>query len=198
MIVSRRTFMAHLAAAFGAASMPDLRKRIEDAGRPILLTPPARGETLHVHHGGYLTLGPEVLTDGDARPTWRAVLRLQGVAVDHPAALAAHMRQIWLTPGELDAPISDVCWPMVYDMHWSPAARAFNYLQRLNIGPSFNSGGRRSGALRFHEGDNHPGSSELWVDVADDLSASLLQARLIELGEPVGVIMETATIAADA
>jgi hypothetical protein len=56
---------------------------------------------------------------------------------------------------------------------WSPAARAAGYLGRLDIGP-FTTKPSHAGADAFHEGDNHPGSGEIWVDVADDLSASLL------------------------
>jgi hypothetical protein len=52
MIVPRRTFLGSLAAAFDASCMPDVRKRIEDAGRPILLKPPAPAQTLHIYEGG--------------------------------------------------------------------------------------------------------------------------------------------------
>jgi hypothetical protein len=104
------------------------------------------------------------------------------------------MRGRSLCARELDAPVSDVCWPMVYESTWAPAARAARYLRRLDIGPRFTTARGHAGALTFHAGDNHPGSSEIWVDVADDLSASLLQARLIELGEPVRLVMETETI----
>jgi hypothetical protein len=196
MSLSRRTFLAQLAGAFGAASLPDLRARIADRGRPILLAPPASLQTLHVYCGGYLTFGPETLQE-PARPTWRAVLRAEGVQVENAAALRAEMRGRWLDPHELDAPVSDVCWPMVYETTWAPAARAARYLRRLDIGPRFTTRPGHAGALAFHEGDNHPGSSEIWVDVADDLSASLLQARLIELGEPVRLVMETDTISRD-
>lgn len=198
MIISRRTFLGHLATAFGASCIPDLRKRIEDVGRPILLRPPAPAQTLHIYEGGYLTFGPETMVRAIERPTWRAVLRVEGVEVDDPASLARVMRQRWMDWDELDAPVSDVCWPMVYESAWSPAARAVRYLERAEIGPQFKTRRGCAGLLRFHEGDNHPGSSERWVDIPDDLSASLLQARLIELGEPVRVVMETRSIRRDA
>lgn len=193
MSLSRRTFLAHLAGAFGAASMPGLRLRIEDKGSPILLPPPAPLRTLHVYEGGYLTFGPEPLIEPE-RPTWREVLGTKGVRVDNPAVLLAEMRGRSMYADELDAPVSDRCWPMVYETTWCPAARAERYLRGLNIGPRFTTKRGHAGSLEFHDGDNHPGSSEIWVDVPDDLSASLLQARLIELREPVAVVMETVTI----
>lgn len=194
MIISRRTFLGSLAAAFGASCMPDLRKRVEDLGRPILLTPSDPTQTLHIYEGGYLTLGPETLDMSMDRPTWRDVLRVEGVDVDNPVTLARVMRERWLEQDVLDAPVSDVCWPMVYECTWMPAARAVHYLERLDIGPQFKTSRGCAGRLCFHEGDNHPGSSERWVDVPDDLSASLLQARLIELGERTRVVMEVRTI----
>ncbi|MBX9738945.1 MAG: hypothetical protein K2X62_02685 [Beijerinckiaceae bacterium] len=194
MIVSRRIFLGSLAAAFGASCLTDLRKRIEDVGRPILLQPPAPAQTLHIYEGGYLTFGSETLNEDVERPTWRDVLRVEGVEVDDPVTLSKVMRQRWMEPNELDAPVSDVCWPMVYESTWTPAARAVRYLERVDIGPQFRTRKGCAGRLNFHEGDNHPGSSERWVDVPDDLSASLLQARLIELGERTRVVMDVPTI----
>jgi hypothetical protein len=41
--------------------------------------------------------------------------------------------------------------------------------------------------LEFHEGDNHPGSNDIWVNAKDKLSLSLLQARLIDLKIPIKI-----------
>jgi hypothetical protein len=54
MSLSRRTFLSGLSALFGAASMPDLRKRILDNGSPILLEPQLVANTLPVTQGGPL------------------------------------------------------------------------------------------------------------------------------------------------
>jgi hypothetical protein len=40
--------------------------------------------------------------------------------------------------------------------------------------------------LEFHEG-GHPGDSSFWVNAKDELSLSLLQARLIDLKMPIKV-----------
>ena len=45
--------------------------------------------------------------------------------------------------------------------------------------------------LEFHEGDAHPGDSSLWVNAKDQLSLSLLQARLIDLGMPIKIVEGT-------
>ena len=74
MSTTRRAFLAQLAAAFGAANIPDLRMRIEDRGSPILLQPRDVQKSLHVYTGGLLMLGAEEEHDHRYRPTWRELL----------------------------------------------------------------------------------------------------------------------------
>ena len=58
-----------------------------------------------------------------------------------------------------------------------------------NDGPDRYSG--RGPELEFHEGDAHPGDNSFWVNAKDQLSLSLLQARLIDLGMPIKVVEAT-------
>lgn len=46
----------------------------------------------------------------------------------------------------------------------------------------------RGPLLEFHEGDNHPGSVDRWVNAKDMLSLSLLQARLIDLKMSIKIV----------
>ncbi|PSC05939.1 hypothetical protein SLNSH_06060 [Alsobacter soli] len=187
---TRRRFLAQLAlAAFGVPSVRDLARKIEDAGRPLLLEPPAASQDLHIYDGGYVTLGPEYQASLNYRPTWREILKLEGVNVDDPVELTTAMNRRAMEVEELEAPVSDVCWPMVEGSLWCPAARAANLLSRLDLGSKL-SGLGAAGRIEFHEGDNHPGSTDTWAVVPDDLSASLLQARLIELRQPLRVVIE--------
>ncbi|MEP7172063.1 MAG: hypothetical protein ABI705_01110 [Aestuariivirga sp.] len=68
------------------------------------------------------------------------------------------------------------------------AAKAFNLLQNLNLGPKLGAPGRKAGSLAFEE-FHRPGSSEKWVKANDALTVSLLQARLVELNLPIKVLM---------
>jgi hypothetical protein len=45
--------------------------------------------------------------------------------------------------------------------------------------------------LEFHEGDRHPGDNSIFVNAKDQLSLSLLQARLIDLGMPIKIVKGT-------
>jgi hypothetical protein len=40
------------------------------------------------------------------------------------------------------------------------------------------------------DGGWHPGSNERWAELRDDLTVSLLQARLIELGQPIRIVID--------
>ena len=52
------------------------------------------------------------------------------------------------------------------------------HCKRLVVGPNQKSA--RGPLLEFHEGDAHPGDNSFWVNAKDQLSLSLLQARLID------------------
>jgi len=195
MTITRRAFLSRLAvAAFGVTTASDFVFKIQDTGRPILLTPPSVEQTLHVYEGGILTLGSMESYNDDVRPTWRELLAVEGEPVDDPERLEEILSSRWMTLEQLDGPVDDICWPMAEAMTWNPTARAYRLLQQLKVGSCLRGKEGRLGRLSFHEGDNHPGSSDMWVEARDDLSVSLLQARLIELGQPIRVVMETATV----
>ncbi len=193
MPIHRRAFLSGLASLFSVANARDLRCLIEDAGKPLILPVRDPIQRIHVYEDGMLTLGEWEHNVNMPRPTWRQHLAEEGLDIHNPAALAEEIANRFLDPDELDQPISDICWPMAYDTTWTPCARAYRLLERLNIGANVRSRGQ-IGRLIFHEGDNHPGSNDLWVNALDDLSVSCLQARFIELEQAVEVVMECETI----
>lgn len=189
MTIQRRAFLTGLASLFGITSAGDLRALIQDRGKPLLLPVRDAVQRIHVYEGGMLTLGEWRYDYDMPRPTWRQQLEAEGVNISEPAALLEAIDERSLDPDDLDQPLCDICWPMAYDLTWTPSARAYRLLERLNIGASVVGRGK-IGRLEFHEADNHPGINDLWVDAVDDLSVSCLQARLIELGQPIEIVME--------
>jgi hypothetical protein len=193
MTVSRRTFMTGLVSFFGVASSDALTKKIQDRGTPLLLVPKSIEKTLRVFEGGTVFYSEDGY--GNKRPTWREVLLEEGWPVNDPDQISRILSERYMeTEDELDQQVSDVCWPMVHGVTWSPMARAVRLLERLKVGPKLTSKNRGVGQLNFHYGDNHPGSNDIWVEVEDDLSVSLLQARIIELNQPIKIVMEVPTI----
>lgn len=194
MSISRRAFLSGLAALLGAPSTEGLTKKIQDLGRPILINPLHAEQTLHVFNNGLLILGREFDAFDDYRPTWRELFFEEGLPINEPDKLPGILADKFMEIEELDERVSDICWPMAYGTTWSPMARAARLLERLKVGSRLRSSSNQIGQLNFHYGDNHPGSSDIWVEAEDDLSVSLLQARLIELNQPIRVIMEVPTV----
>lgn len=186
---SRRTFLKGLSSAFGAATMPDLHKRILDNGAPILLEPVMISDRIHVYENGLLCLGDH-LHRTFPRVTWKRYFIDLGARTSKDLAQHAHEWDV----DDVDQFIDDDQWGEIYELHYDPMPAAYHLLRRLKIGPKTEANRPRNGRLDFYAGSNHPGSNDLWVEAADDFTVSLLQARLIELRQPIKIVMETSSI----
>jgi hypothetical protein len=85
---------------------------------------------------------------------------------------------------ELDERVDAFGWEDRWDNFAGPQARAHHLLKSLDFGPR-DSPLRRAGAVFLEEFGGGPGTGYTWVELKDDLTASLLQARLIELRLPI-------------
>lgn len=189
MDVSRRNFLIGTASAFGAATMPDLQARILDAGRPILLAPNLVAKRMFVYEGGALLLGDQTI-ETFPRPTWKEFFIENG---SRTAKDLQDNADNWLID-DIETPIDDNNWGDIYEINYDPLPAAYHLLKRLKVGTALRSKTRTAGRLDFYAGSNHPGSNDLWVEAYDDLSVSLLQARLIELKQPIQLVMVTPTV----
>ena len=70
------------------------------------------------------------------------------------------------------------------------SGKGHHLLKGLDLGHS-GSALRQAGRIIFEEFGGSPGSSYTWVELHDDLTVSLLQARLIELNLPISVKIGT-------
>ena len=124
--------------------------------------------------------------------TYREVLdRYHGVYLpkNEPVTLSQFREIYWdwgITPRMLEQEAD----PMYYIDEWgrndANKAKAYWYLYDLDLFGSDQAEGLRRGDLRFIDGC-HPGNDYLAVTSHDPLSASLLQARLLELGHDMSV-----------
>jgi hypothetical protein len=78
----------------------------------------------------------------------------------------------------------------MWDNFNGPQAKAFHLLKQLDLGAD-DSKLRHSGEIIFQGFGGRPGLNYTWVDLKDDLTVSLLQARLIELNLPINVAVGT-------
>jgi hypothetical protein len=169
-------------------------------GVPLLLDPGRAEKTLHLFGvpdftEGELTnrwqvsLGPWQ-QDPPPTPTWREYLRLQGHRLDTPEDLTQACRQAFLAPADLDEFLPEQSWCSCWEVSESPQAKAYTLLKELGLDCALDQPGKKAGRITFVECGYHPGSSERFVELHDDLSVSLLQARLIERNLPIRLVLE--------
>jgi hypothetical protein len=188
MLQSRRGFLIGAGSLLTTAFVSDARAFIRRTSQPLLASPAQIAQTIHWYENGddryLLSLGP-LTTDAPPAPTWREFFITQGIP--HQSEKDAY--EIWshhaIWPEDYDKPVDERYWWDRWELEDSPAAKAYRLLDRIDIGPKL--GSSRGPLLEFHEADNHPGSSERWVNAKDELSLSLLQARLIDLKMPIKI-----------
>ena len=95
-----------------------------------------------------------------------------------------------LHPEELDVRLNGFGWEDRWDNFAGLQAKAFHLLKDLDLGRS-GSALRQAGQIIFQEFGGSPGNSYTWVEQKDDLTLSLLSARLIELNLPINVAVGT-------
>ena len=91
---------------------------------------------------------------------------------------------------ELDVRLNGFGWEDSWDNFTGPQAKAHHLLKGLDLGDA-GSALRQAGQIIFEEFGGSPGNSYTWVELRDDLTVSLLQARLIELNLPINVAVGT-------
>ena len=172
-----------------AAFVADARSFIRRTSRPLLASPTQVTQTLHWYDcdddGYLLTLGPWTMEPPPA-PTWREFFISEGI----PHQTEAEAERIWdhygFGPEDYDKTVSEDYWWDRFEMQDGPWAKAYSLLRAVDVGPRLQSA--RGPLLEFHEGDCHPRDNMFRVTARDELSLSLLQARLIDLNMPIKVV----------
>lgn len=189
MDLSRRSFVIGAGSIITSSFVARASTFAENSGKPFLLpqlnTPrilyasPTDGADGQVFA---LSLG-EAQCEPDFVPTWREFFVLEGEDPDDPIKWRELSENWALTRADLRSPMDDYTWCCSWSCRHSPSARAFRFLEELDL---HRETAKRPalGGLEFNEGQ-YPGSWDRWVDADDALSVSLLQARLRELKVPV-------------
>lgn len=187
MSVTRRSFLVGAGSIITASFVKDLSAFVADTRSP-LLTAPAQASNiiyydqcedhwrLHLGEPQFEIPDPQPLIDN---------LRWHGHVLDTPQQIADFCEESGWTEDDLFAPMNDWDWETQWEHNLNPEAQAFRFLSEHDIFPARGKG-RREGKVIFEEFSN-PMSCYRWVEVHDDFSISLLQARLNELSLGVEV-----------
>jgi hypothetical protein len=191
MSISRRFFLIGSGAVVTSAFVEDAVRFVERRSRPLLIKPDRIETELFYYElpdgGAQITLGPwRDIEDVPAPTTLREYYTAyEGRKLDGQSDIDRLCRDRGITEQRLDEPMLDQSWQDAWDYCWSPHARAYQLLQSLDLGPLRKRAGLRvwRGQLIFDE-FLRPGDNSRVVNAEDDVTLSLLQARLIELGLP--------------
>ena len=191
MLQSRRGFLIGAGSLLTAAFVSDARSFIRKTSQPLLASPAEVAQTMYWYElegeDGYtyqLSLGEWTMEPPPA-PTWRKFFIDQGIPHKTEKEIERICDSHEIGSGDFDKPMCKSYWSEHWECEDQPSAKAFWLLSKTDLGPKL--GSARGPLLEFHEGDNHPGSNDRWVNAKDKLSLSLLQARLIDLGMPIKI-----------
>jgi hypothetical protein len=194
-MLDRRRFLLGAGGLLTATFVRKATAYSRTAGDPLVL-PSARRpeETLCVYSQDWIeppygkwrvSLGPNQ-PFAPPPPTWREHLRSHGFRLDTADDIERIYFEKGLTPEDLDKPLDGFGWEDMWDNFTGPQAKAHHLLKTLDLGAP-DSKLRQAGQVFFESFGAGPGNSYHWVDLKDDLTVSLLQARLIELNLPIDV-----------
>ena len=195
MLQSRRGFLIGAGSLLTTAFVSDARSFIRRTSQPLLASPAEVAQTMYWYEldgeDGYtyqLSLGEWTMEPPPA-PTWRKFFIDQAIPHKTGREIERICDEHWIRPEDFDKPVCERYWAEHFECVGNPSAQAYFLLGKIDLGPELASA--RGPLLEFHEGDNHPGSNDRWVNAKDKLSLSLLQARLIDLKMPIKIVQGT-------
>ena len=196
-MLDRRRFLVGAGGLVTAAFVRKATAFYRTERRPLVLpSPKPPEETLYVYsqadvEPGYgkwrVSLGPDQ-PRAPPPPTWREYLQSRGYRLETGEDIARACAQNGsLSLEELDRPLDGFGWEDMWDNFNGPQAKAYHLLKGLDLGSEPDAKLRQAGQVIFEGRGGVPGFTYTWVDLKDDLTVSLLQARLLELRLPINV-----------
>ena len=191
-MISRRSFLLGLSGLVTSAFVARAQAHVLETRAPLLLDPGRAEEILYLYdHAAadtgnrwQVSLGPWEAVEPPPPMRRQHLLKL-GYA---PGDLERVWRERDGEPEELDQPLDDYDWADYWERHESPSAKAYWLLKELGLDCPLNARSSKAGRIDFLDSPN-PVSAWHWVELRDDLSVSLLQARLIEAGHPIKLML---------
>src|SRR5580704_16252383 len=185
-MIDRRHFLIGAGALLTASFVRRASAFSKKRGRPLIV-PAAQEPEETLYANWRVSLGPD-RPFAPPPPTWRERLRSLGHPLETDDEIERACRKYDLPVNDLDTRLNGFGWEDRWDNFAGPQAKAFHLLKGLDLGHS-GSALRQAGQIIFEEFGGSPGNSYTWVELHDDLTVSLLQARLIELNLPSGAIV---------
>lgn len=195
-MIERRRFLIGFGSLLTAAFVGEAKAFARKARAPLILEPRKAEERLHIYDQSKwgerfkwrVSLGPDEYEPPPA-PTWRENLIQDGYRLDTPADVERALNERDLYLDNLDEYVDDIGWESEWEASRSPQAKAHKLLSELDLGCEPNAELNQAGHMHFVDGYSNPMSVANWVELRDNLTVSLLQARLIELELPIKIVV---------
>ncbi|MHB2168027.1 hypothetical protein [Alsobacter sp. R-9] len=192
--LSRRRLLVGTGVLLTTAFIAEARAAFAQTGR-LLLPQPQQAEIeifVHLRERGWITVGPDLMTHPDP-PTWRDYLtgyrRMASTEPDEVFAEAAEVEA-----EQVDDTMRAREWEHVWRGELCPEAQAYQLLSKLDLGAHIlreelleDFWEPELEAVTFYPEGQYLGDSSKLVRIEHPVTASLLQARLIDLGMRVAV-----------
>ena len=195
-MISRRSFLIGLTGLVTSSFVAQAKTHLIKTGRPMLLQPRKAEETLYLYEGlcseqnKWLVCLGRYEQEEPPPPAWREYLQMWGYRLDTAEEIARICSENNLALAELEDELDEYGWADAWECLESPQAKAYTLLKELNLGCSLDAQGKKAGRIEFIEGGWHPGSSERWVELRNDLTVSLLQAEIVERKLPIKIVVD--------
>ena len=198
-MLDRRRFLIGAGGLLTASFVRKATAFSRKVAEPLLL-PPARKpeETLYVYVQDWkdyesndyaakwrVSLGPNQ-PFAPPPPTWREHLRSLGRRLETSEDIERACIEHGLLEEELDAKVKLRGKTDGTTLQGRKRRRFISSRSSISAPPS-DSKLKQAGQIIFEEFGGSPGNSYTWVELKDDLTVSLLQARLMELNLPIDV-----------
>ena len=187
-MLTRRTFLTGAAGTLSSALIQRFQWFTENEGYPLVVAP--RNPTEHIYVSSEyedlrLSLGKPVCAPEP--PTWAGYFEeIWGVRQNHRSELLDACETWGLEPADLHEDCDIDTWLTYWGRNRSPEAAAYHLLEDLDVGPVLRGTAGEVGEIDFVNGP-WPGNDYLGAHAVDDLSVSLLQHRLNELGTGIEI-----------
>lgn len=182
MSVTRRSFLVGIGSIITMSFVHKAKAHLAGTGEPFLEPPALPVQDLYyeesdsdgwrLHLGDPQTFAPEP-------PRLIDFLRSQGKRLETPRQIGIYCEREYLSEGDLHEQVDGFAWEDYWEANLSSDSRAYHFLKSGKIFPRI-AGYASEGGIVFDSRPN-PMSSVHYVEVRDELSLSLLQARLNEL-----------------
>jgi len=189
--INRRFFLVGAGALITTNFVSKAVAYANRTSRPLLVKPDRIEGELFIYGDGRISLGPFRLFDDEPIPTWRQYLAQRiGRPIESESDIIAAGYDDF-SEQELDTRLDAFSWEQEWQCKRSPTARAYRLLDNLDLGLLRHRPGYtwEPNSLTFIQTFN-PGDCSHVVfaedqerpETLDPVTASLLQARLVELG----------------